>query len=165
MANYNLNHVCLSGNLISDPVRQEFQSGKSLVKFCLGVHEVRRGKDGKVNVDTYFFDVFAWGAVADNTAKYSAKGSNVIVDGKLVQDSWETKDGKKETRIKIEAARIYFNDGRRSESARPAADGTVPSGGARPQTQQRQAYDGSRSFAPRGVDVDRPAAEDVAVPF
>ena len=116
MSNYNLNHTCLSGNLTCDPVLKTFAEGRSKASFGLAVHEVSKKRDGTFATRTNFFDIVAWSPIADSAAKFTAKGDTVIVDGKLVQETWEGKDGVKRSRVIVEAARICFNNppGRRS---------------------------------------------------
>jgi single-strand DNA-binding protein len=157
MTKYNLNHVCLSGTLAADPVKRETPTGKSLVKFALAVHEMRRGRDGAADTMTYYFDVTAWGAVGENTAKYSAKGSDVIVDGKLVQESWEDKDGRRQSRVRIEAARVYFNDGRRQSSGADGQGRQGSQGQAQPPRRRGERDD--------MVEVFDPAEDTAAIPF
>lgn len=156
MTKYNLNHVCLSGTLVADPVKRETQTGKTLVKFGLAVHETRRTRDGAADTTTYYFNVFAWGTVGENTAKYSAKGSDVIVDGKLVQEAWEGKDGQKQTRISIEAARVYFNDGRHQ---RQSDEGQGKTQRGQMQTSPR------RNTNVEMIEAFDPAEDNVAIPF
>ena len=150
MSNCNLNHTCLSGNLTCNPVLRKFGEGKTKVFFGLAVHEPCKGLDGAMSVRTNFFEVVAWGAIAESTAKYTAKGDNVIVDGKLVQDAWEGKDGVKREKVRIEAARVCFHNPPRSqpESGEESKDAPNPDEAAAP-----------------AVDIGRPADDAVAVPF
>ena len=156
MSNYNLNHTCLSGNLTSDPTLRKFGEGKTKVSFAIAVHEPCRGRDGAAATRTNYFEVVAWGSIAESTAKYTAKGDSVIVDGKLVQEIWEGKDGVKREKVRIEASRVCFNNPRRApqdaDGAAPAQDGGAPT--AQP----------AEASAPR-VDIGRPADDAVAVPF
>ena len=150
MSNCNLNHTCLSGNLTCNPMLRKFGEGKTKVFFGLAVHEPCRGRDGSPSVRTNFFEVIAWGAIAESTAKYTAKGDNVIVDGKLVQDVWEGQDGVKREKVRIEAARICFHNPPRSQSEDDGESKAAPVPDA--------------TEAPH-VDIDRPADDAVAVPF
>ena len=149
MSNYNLNHTCLSGNLTCDPILRTFGEGKSKVFFGLAVHEPFKGRDGTASGRTNFFEVVAWGAIADNTAKYASKGDYIIVDGRLVQDVWEGKDGVKREKVRVEAARVCFNGPRRAPEGEGATD---PSSAA--ETPPEPA-----------TDIGRPADDAVAVPF
>lgn len=147
MSNYNLNHACVSGNLTCDPIVRSFPDGRAKVFFGLAVHEVTKKRDGTFAQRTNFFEVIAWSPIADSAAKYTSKGDGVIVDGRLVQDVWEGKDGAKHEKVRIEAARICFNN---PPKPKTGTDGS-PQGEAVPETP--------------AADIGRPAEDDVAVPF
>ena len=147
MSNYNLNHACLSGNLTCDPIIRNFAEGRSKAVFGLAVHEVSKKRDGTFAKRTNFFEVIAWSPIADTAAKYTSKGDSVIVDGKLVQDVWEGKDGARHEKVRIEAARICFNNPARQKAG---ANGS-PEGEAAPETPV--------------ADIGRPSDDDAAVPF
>ncbi len=147
MSNYNLNHACLSGNLTCDPIIRNFAEGRSKAVFGLAVHEVSKKRDGTFAKRTNFFEVIAWSPIADTAAKYTSKGDSIIVDGKLVQDVWEGKDGARHEKVRIEAARICFNNPNKPKTA-PGGDG----------------QDGNATEPP-AADIGRPSEDDVAVPF
>jgi hypothetical protein len=52
---------------------------------------------------TSFFDVVAWGTLAENAATSLAKGTRVVVTGRLDQRSWETAEGDKRSKVEITA--------------------------------------------------------------
>ncbi len=147
MSNYNLNHACLSGNLTCDPIIRNFAEGRTKAIFGLAVHEVSKKRDGTITQRTNFFEVIAWSPIADSAAKYTSKGDSVIIDGKLVQDVWEGKDGAKHEKVRIEAARICFNNPPKPKSD---ADGSTQGDLTRETTTD---------------DIGRPSSDDVAVPF
>src|SRR5699024_7251492 len=63
---------------------------------------------------TDFVDVTAFGKLAINTKQYSGKGKQVLVDGKLHHERWETEDGQKRSRHLVRANRIVFLESRNS---------------------------------------------------
>ncbi|PJZ70232.1 single-stranded DNA-binding protein [Leptospira perolatii] len=98
MAN-DINRVTLVGRLTRDP---EFKTvnGTSLVNFSLANGRTFvSGGDKKE--ETHFFDCEAWGKGADIIQQYCKKGKQLIIEGRLKQDTWETMDGKKASRIRI----------------------------------------------------------------
>ncbi len=157
MSNYNLNHACLSGNLTCDPLLRKYGEGKAKVFFGLAVHEPCKGRDGAIATRTNYFEIVAWGVIAESTAKYTAKGDNVIVDGRLVQDVWEGKDGVKREKVRVEAARVCFNNPHRSQS--DASCKEIPMRTA------CESAPASVEADPPLVDIGRPADDAVAVPF
>ncbi|EPG67587.1 single-stranded DNA-binding protein [Leptospira wolffii] len=98
MAN-DINRVTLVGRLTRDP---EFKTvnGTSLVNFSLA-----NGRTyvtgGEKKEETHFFDCEAWGKGADIIQQYCKKGKQLVIEGRLKQDTWETMEGKKASRIRI----------------------------------------------------------------
>ena len=56
----------------------------------------------------HFFDCKAFGKTAENLTKYFQKGSKVIVEGRLAQERWESKDGNARSKVVIVANMIHF---------------------------------------------------------
>jgi single-strand DNA-binding protein len=95
-----VNSVTLIGNLTRDPEIRE--AGESKV-VNLGLAETREGKDGEKTPQ--YYDVEAWGDLAEHVAESLAKGDLVIASGRLRYDSYE-KDGEKRSRVKVVASHI-----------------------------------------------------------
>ena len=89
-----LNNVNLLGRLVKDPEIKMTPSGKKVCSFTIANN--KRGKDENAN----FFDCTAWEQKAEYLTKYGSKGSQILISGRLDQQSWE-KDGKKQSRIMI----------------------------------------------------------------
>ena len=53
--------------------------------------------------DTTFWDVVAFGQLAENIAESLTKGTSVIVTGNAYQEEWEAKDGTKRRSLKVTA--------------------------------------------------------------
>jgi single-strand DNA-binding protein len=54
-----------------------------------------------------YVDVEAWGKLGENCQKYLTKGRQALVDGRLVQDTWE-KDGKTNSKLYVKADNVQF---------------------------------------------------------
>lgn len=106
-----MNSVILSGRLTKDPVGQATTSGTSIARFSLAVS---RGKDKDGNELTDYPNCVAFGKTADLVEKYTAKGSKVMVQGKLQTGSYE-KDGRKVYTTDVIVDRIEFMDSKKSE--------------------------------------------------
>ncbi|AVV48750.1 MULTISPECIES: single-stranded DNA-binding protein [Leptospira] len=98
MAN-DINRVTLVGRLTRDP---EFKSinGTSLVNFSLANGRTYVS-NGEKREESHFFDCEVWGKPADIIQQYCKKGKQIAVEGRLKQDTWETTEGKKASRIRI----------------------------------------------------------------
>lgn len=87
-----LNSLTLLGRLVKDPETQSTKTGKTVCKFTMAVD--KRGKDAGAN----FIDCVAWEQQGEFIGKYGKKGAQILVSGRLDQQTWE-KDGKKQSKI------------------------------------------------------------------
>jgi single-strand DNA-binding protein len=55
-----------------------------------------------------FFDVKVWGKQAETVAKWFHKGKPILVEGRLEQETWEGKDGKRCSKVVIVMERFEF---------------------------------------------------------
>lgn len=91
----NYNRVILVGNLTRDPEIRYTQSGKAVVKFTLAVNNPRNKEE------TTFVDIVAWDRLGETCNTYLKKGSNTLVEGRLVIRSYDDKDGNKRKATEI----------------------------------------------------------------
>jgi single-strand DNA-binding protein len=96
------NMVVLRGNLTRDVEVKQTGAGMKIAVFTLAVNERSKDKvQGTVKSVGHFFDCKAFGTTAETAAKYLSKGANLVVTGKLSQDTWEAKDGAKRSKVVI----------------------------------------------------------------
>ena len=98
-----MNKVFLSGALGKDPELRHTSTGKAVVSFSVATNE---GSGEKKT--TTWHNIVAWEKTAELCAKYLAKGSKVIVEGKITERTWEGKDGKKNYKTEIVASHVEF---------------------------------------------------------
>lgn len=96
------NKVSLIGRLGAQPEVVKFDSGRTLARFSLATNESYKNKDGEWQEQTQWHNITAWGKTADLIAKLLNKGQEVIVEGRLVNNSYETKNGEKRYGTTIE---------------------------------------------------------------
>ena len=89
------NKVQLIGNLGNNPEIINLDSGKKLAKFSIATNETYKNAQGEQIKDTQWHNVVAWGKTADIIEKYLTKGNEVAIEGKLVNRSYDDKDGNK----------------------------------------------------------------------
>lgn len=82
-----LNNVNLIGRVTKEIELRKTQSNKSVVKFTLAVDD---GKDGQGNSRTQFIDCQAWEGLAETIQKYVLKGDMININGKLVNNNYES---------------------------------------------------------------------------
>ncbi len=89
------NKVQLIGNLGNDPEIITTESGKKLAKFSIATNESYKDSNGERVTDTQWHNVIAWGKIAEIIESYVTKGKEVAIEGKLINRSWEDKEGNK----------------------------------------------------------------------
>lgn len=95
----------LSGNLTRDPELRYTDSGRAVtnlgVAFSERVKDKDTGewKDGK----TSFFDIQAWGNLAENCCNFLRKGDRVVAEGRWTSLTWKDKEGVIQERIVLTA--------------------------------------------------------------
>ncbi|EDP75059.1 single-stranded DNA-binding protein [Hydrogenivirga sp. 128-5-R1-1] len=100
-----LNKVLLIGRLSGDPVIKFLPSGTAVTEF--GLVWNRRYKQGEEwKEESHFFDVKAFGKLAEDLAERLSKGYQVVLEGRLTQDRWTGQDGKSYSRVRIVAESV-----------------------------------------------------------
>ncbi len=89
------NSVRLLGHLGEDPKVKKLESGKVVANFSLATNEVYRDSRGEKQNETTWHRMVAWGKQAEIAEKYLKKGSEISIEGKLANRSWEDKEGEK----------------------------------------------------------------------
>jgi len=78
-------------------------SGNATVRFAIAVNRRWKNAQGEWTEQVSYFDVTAYGSLAENVANCLTKGTRVIVTGRLEQRSWETPEGDKRSVVEIVA--------------------------------------------------------------
>lgn len=102
-----LNKVLLIGRLTGDPVIRYLPSGSPVTEFNVAWNRrYRVGEEWKE--ESHFFDVKAYGKLAEDLSTRLSKGYQVVIEGRLTQDRWTGQDGKNYSKVRIvaEAVRI-----------------------------------------------------------
>ena len=102
------NKVTLVGHVGNAPEVKNFDNGGKVVKLTLATNESYKNKQGEKVENTQWHNIVAWGSLAGRFEKYVQKGQEIMIEGKLVNRSYEGKDGEKRYVTEIEAAEILF---------------------------------------------------------
>ena len=106
------NKVSLIGRLGAQPEVVKFDSGRTLTRFSLATNESYKNKDGEWQDVTQWHNVSAWGKTADLMAKLLHKGQEVIIEGRLINNSYETKEGERRYTTVVEANEFLLINGK-----------------------------------------------------
>jgi len=91
----NFNKVVLLGRVASDIEMRSTTAGQSVCTFRLATNRVWKDKSGEKKEDSQFHNIVLWGRQAENASQFLAKGSLVLIEGRLQNRSWEDKTGNK----------------------------------------------------------------------
>jgi len=100
--------ITLIGNLTDDPELRFTPSGAAVASFRVAstprTYDRASGewKDG----ETLFLTCSAWRQLGENVAESLTRGSRVIVQGRLKQRSYETREGEKRTVFEIDVDEV-----------------------------------------------------------
>lgn len=119
-----MNKVLLMGNLTRDVEVRTTPGNHTVAGFSIAVNERWKDKSGEQKETVAFIDCEAWDKTGENIAKFFNKGSRIIVEGKLRQDTWTDKtDGSKRSKLKVNVETFHFVDraGDGKKAAAPVA--------------------------------------------
>lgn len=89
------NKVQLIGNLGNAPEIKNTESGRKMARFSVATNENYRNSRGEKITETQWHNLVAWGKVAEIAEKYLSKGSEIAVEGRLINRNYVDKTGVK----------------------------------------------------------------------
>ena len=100
--------ITVVGNLTADPELRYTQSGLAVANFTIAStpRSFDRASNDWKDGEALFLRASCWREFAEHVAGSLTKGSRVIVQGRLKQRSYETKEGEKRTSIELEVDEI-----------------------------------------------------------
>ena len=98
-------NITVIGNLTGDPELRYTPSGAAVASFTVAStpRSFDKAQNKWVDGDTLFMRCSIWRQAAENVAESLKKGTRVIVTGRLVQRSFETREGEKRTVVELQA--------------------------------------------------------------
>src|ERR1044072_7966219 len=98
--------VTVVGNLTAEPELRYTASGQAVANFTVA-STPRTFKDGEwKDGDPLFIRCNVWRTMAENVAESLTKGARVVVQGKLKQRQFETREGEKRTVMELEVDEV-----------------------------------------------------------
>ena len=117
--------ITLVGNLGQDPEMRYTPSGKPVTTFSVAVSRSWNSADGERHNETEWFNVVAWGNLAEICKQYLVKGQQVYIEGRLQTRRWDDKEGQKHTSVEIVANEMMMlgerHNGNNSQEADAAS--------------------------------------------
>ncbi|QDO95296.1 single-stranded DNA-binding protein [Formosa sediminum] len=87
------NHVQLIGNIGQDPTITNLENGKKVARFSFATNEHFKNAKGEKQTETSWHSIVAWGSTAEIIEKFTSKGKEVGITGKLKTRSYTSKEG------------------------------------------------------------------------
>jgi len=87
------NRVILIGNLGQNPEVKTTESGSKVAHFTLATADNYKNAEGQKVNETTWHNIVAWNSLADVAGRFLKKGTEVVVEGKIVYRSYEDKKG------------------------------------------------------------------------
>ena len=111
-----MNKVFLIGRLTADPKQGQTPGNKVYTKFTLAVDRMGDGAD--------FIDIIAWEKIAETVVKFTSKGRQIAVFGRIQTGSYE-KDGVKRPTFDVVATEVQLLGGGQSVGKTPTKDASI----------------------------------------
>ena len=124
-----LNKVQIIGHLGKEPEMRYTPSGKPVTTFSVAVSRSWNSADGERHSETEWFNVVAWGNLAEICKQYLTKGQQVYIEGRLQTRRWDDKEGAKHTSVEVVANEMMMLGDRKDQNnSHSSSDSTMPDG-------------------------------------
>ncbi|MDY6876902.1 MAG: single-stranded DNA-binding protein [Chloroflexota bacterium] len=107
-----LNKVMVIGSVERDPEMRYTPSGRPVTSFSVATTRSWTNSEGERCEETEWFNVVAWGNLAEICKQYLCKGRQVYVEGRLQTRSWEDQEGRKRFCTELVANEMILLGGR-----------------------------------------------------
>lgn len=111
-----LNKVMIIGRLGRDPEMRYTPSGRPVTSFSVATSRSWSTAEGDRRTETEWFNVVAWGSLAEICKQYLSKGQQVYVEGRLQTRYWEDSEGTKHSSTEVVANEMIMLGDRRESS-------------------------------------------------
>ena len=109
------NKVQLIGFLGKDAEIKRLDNGKVMAIISLATSESYKNASGKKVTDTQWHNLIAWGKTAEFIEKYTTKGSEIGIEGKLMNRTFEDKNGVKRYVTEVLISEVLLMNAKRAD--------------------------------------------------
>jgi single-strand DNA-binding protein len=120
-----LNKVMIIGRLGRDPEMRYTPSGRPVTTFSVATSRTWNTSDGERRTETEWFNVVAWGSLAEICKQYLTKNRLIYVEGRLQSRHWEDSDGNKHYSTEIVANEMIMLDEKREANNESPDEETI----------------------------------------
>jgi single-strand DNA-binding protein len=111
-----LNKVMLIGRLGRDPEMRYTPSGRPVTTFSLATSRTWNTSEGERRTETEWFNIVAWGSLAEICKQHLNKGQQAYIEGRLQTRHWEDAEGNKHSATEIVANEMIMLGERRENN-------------------------------------------------
>ncbi len=126
-----VNKAILVGRVGITPELKNLDAGNKVTNFTVATSEYFKDKSGNKQEKTEWHNIVAWGTLAEIVAKNVIKGTQLYIEGKIQNRSYDDKDGVKRYTSEVVAESIRFLGSKKSEDGEGAPASTPASNGAK----------------------------------
>lgn len=120
-----LNKVMLIGRLGQEPEMRYTPSGRPLTKFQLATNRSWKSADGEKKTETEWFNVIAWGKLAEICNQYLSKGQQVYIEGRLHTRQWQDEEGGNHSSVEVIAKEMLMLNSKSEEQDSELKEGIL----------------------------------------
>ena len=102
--------IIVVGNLGGDPEMRYMPSGCPVTSFSVGTPRTWMDAEGQQREETEWFNVVAWGDLAETCKERLRQDHQVYIEGRLQTRSWQDRDGRKRFRTELVANELILLD-------------------------------------------------------
>lgn len=110
-----MNKIIITGNLCKDIELRYTTSNIAVLQNTVAVKNDFKNADGEY--DSEFINIVVWRQTAEFLNNYAAKGSKVLVEGRLTNRSYDKQDGTKGYITEVVAEKVELLDAKKKENA------------------------------------------------
>jgi single-strand DNA-binding protein len=103
-----LNKVMIIGHLGRDPEMRYTPSGRPVTTFSVATSRTWHSANGERHEETEWFNVVAWGSLAEICHQHLQRGKQVFIEGRLQTRRWEDAEGRKASATELVAREIII---------------------------------------------------------
>ena len=117
-----MNKITLTGNIVRDADLKQTSDGKVWLSNAIAVRDDYKSKDGTYH--SQFFDIVAFGTTAQYINTYCSKGTKVIIEGRLVREDYQDKQGntRQAYKINVNSVESFRTDTTQSKKTSPVSN-------------------------------------------
>ena len=81
-----------------------FDTGRKLARFSMATNDRYKDKNGEWQEEVQWHNITVWGKIAERAERVLDKGQEILLEGKISYQSFETKEGEKRYSTVIEGS-------------------------------------------------------------